>query len=83
MLNPELTEMVVSFLAPPLGFQPHELKPSEELDNYEEIASEAQDRFDAFIKPDPEEVDIEILFMLSFWGDCGPKPPKTSHVSPW
>ncbi|CAE7491780.1 unnamed protein product [Symbiodinium microadriaticum] len=66
----KLTETVVGCLAPPLGFQPRELDPNKDPNNDQVvIANEALSRFKAFIKPDPEHVDIEILFMLSFWGD--------------
>ncbi|CAE7465318.1 unnamed protein product, partial [Symbiodinium sp. CCMP2456] len=68
-LNAELKEMVVEWLAPPLGFHHRELDPEKASDPRDEvdIANEVLRRFKAFIKPDPEEVDVEILFMLSFW----------------
>ena len=77
-LDPELTEMVVGFLAPPLGFQPRELAPTEDPDSIQAALQLhiARSRFEAFlqqtqprIKPIPGEDEVEIFPMMCIWDD--------------
>ena len=60
-LNAELTEMVVGFLAPPLGFQPRELEPIPDVVQAGTRLAQARSCFEALIKPNPGEDEVEIF----------------------